>query len=97
MKDFHKQMSNKLGALKNVDKTIQELEELQEKLRDWKTLYYQGAVDSPDFRDCMDDIQEERVDCGVMLERLDEVFNFSVSENKFIETSKINRTSELYL
>lgn len=97
MQDFHKRMSNKLGALKNIDKTIQELQELTEKLRDWKTFYFNGDLRSPDFKECMEDIQEERADVGIMLERLDHVLNFNNSENKFIETTKINRTIERYL
>ena len=97
MKDFHEQMSKKLGALKNVDKTIQELQELTEKLRDWKMFYFMEDYNVDLLKDCLNDIQEERCDVEVMLQRLDEVFNFKHSENKFIETSKTNRTIERYL
>ena len=97
MKDFHKQMTKKLGAMENVDKTIHEVGELIEKLRDWKVFCFLGATDSPDFRKCMESIQEERVDVSIMLKRLDYVLNFTNQENKNIATKKINRTIERYL
>ena len=92
MLDFHKQMIDELGVLKNVDKTIQELQELQEKLRDWKSLYFADNLVSNDLKECMKEIKEERVDVEVMLERLDTIFNFTEDEKQFIKTRKINRT-----
>ena len=97
MKDFHKQMSIKLGTLKNVDKAIQELEELQENLRDWKILYLSGNENSSDMKHILDNIQEERIDVSVMMQRLDCIFNFTKQDNKNIAVSKINRTIERYL
>lgn len=97
MKDFHKQMIAKQGEIATVDKVIQEHIEYIEKLRDFKTLYFIGAFDSSEMKDCIKNIQEERVDCSVMDDRVDAMFNFTPQENKNIATTKINRTIERYL
>lgn len=97
LKDFHEQMIKKQGELETVNKTIEELQELTNKLNDWKTLFYIGAVDSIDMRNTLDHVQEERVDCSVMLKRLDKLFNFTKQENKNIAVTKINRTIDRYL
>ena len=97
MKDFHEQMIRKQGDLETVNKAIEEHQELINKLNDWKILYYMGDTNSINMRNCLDHIQEERVDVGVMLQRLDKFFNFTKQENQNIATPKINRTIERYL
>ena len=98
MKDFHEKMIEKQGALDTVDKTIQELTELIEQLRNWKIVYINKPA-TPKFLlvKIIDHIQEECVDSMVMIKRIIKLFGFKKTENDFIETSKINRTIERYL
>lgn len=96
MKKFHKQMIEKIGELENIDKTIQEAKELIETLTNWKILYLSDNYNSRHMKYVLDSIQEERVDVDIMLNRLDEIFNFSDDSNSIIEIEKIGRTKDRY-
>lgn len=98
MEDFNKYMVDKLGYIPNIDKTIQELNELAEALRVYRTM----LMINPECKDkilesgLVSHIKEERVDVSVMLKRLDHIFGFKIEDLKKIKINKINRTKLRY-
>jgi len=83
LKDIHKQTIDKYGYTVNVNKAIQELQELCEELRDNKN----GAANHGN-------IMEEIADVRNMLDKLIIMYNYDSVEIAEIQVNKMRRTHE---
>ena len=77
----HKETIDKYGQVANVNKAIQEFNELIEELRDWKIGFKNK-----------ENIIEEIADCYNMLDKMQIMFKVPASQIKDIKVSKMKRT-----
>ncbi len=80
---IHQELFNKKGEISNINKVIQELNELAEELRDYKTAYINGTQPVN-----FSNILEERCDVENCLEKLDVFFRW---KEEGIEERKNNK------
>jgi hypothetical protein len=90
--EVHMLTIKELGVLENVDKTIQEMEELTKCLVNYKIMYIAGTVDDEIKDEIYRNIEEEIVDVRKCLNKMVLMMGLNVNRMLRIGKRKMKRT-----